>query len=116
MAPIILISLSAIALVGAFYYAAGAFINVGVGIRRVRGYVRISAVPFVPTLAGIAPCLIASLYFHWLPLWAAVSAALLPDVFYICCSILLGLRVRHGFVPKDRDSPISERNFHVPGN
>jgi hypothetical protein len=105
-APIILITLSAIAIVGAFYYAAGALINVGVGIRRLGGDVRISAVPFVPSLAGVASGLIASIYFRWLPVWAAVLIALAPDAFYIFCSIVLGLRARHGFVPRDRDRPV----------
>jgi hypothetical protein len=103
--PLILICLSAIAIVGAFYYAAGAFINVGVGIHRLGGYARVSAVPLAPSLAGVVAGLIASMYFSWLPVWAAVLIALAPDLFYICCSVVLGLRVRHGYAPRDRELP-----------
>jgi len=99
--PIILILLSAVAVVAAFYYAVGAFINVGVGIYRLSGYVRVSAVPLVPSLAGVVCGLLASLYFRWLPAWAAVLIALAPDLFYICCSSVLGLRLRRGLAPKD---------------
>ena len=111
-----LILLSAIGAVGAFYYAIGAFINVGVGIHRLGGYVRISAVPLAPSLAGVVSGLIASIYFGWLPVWVAVLIALAPDLFYICCSIVLGLRVRRGFIPKDRDPSTPARNLGVGGN
>lgn len=107
------IFLSAVGLIAAFYYVVGAFINLGVGIHRLNGYERISAVPFVPLITGMVAGLIASIYFRWVSIWLAVSLAILPDLVYILCEIILGLRVKRGFVPKDREPSIPDGELEV---
>ncbi len=113
---IVLIFLSVVGVIAAFYYVVGAFINIGVGIYRLNGYVRISAVPFVPFITGLAAGLIASIYFRWLSVWLTVLLAILPDLFYILGSIILGLRVRRGFTPKDRTPSVSDGEPRAHGN
>ncbi|MBC7798504.1 MAG: hypothetical protein H7Z37_16665 [Pyrinomonadaceae bacterium] len=97
-----------VALVATFYYVASAVVNFLTCIFMIVGYTKGgSALPFVPSVTGVVAGVIVSLYFGWLPLWLAMTLAILPDASLLFCGLLgaviLIFRMMIGLAPKDDD-------------
>jgi hypothetical protein len=91
---VVSVVLAVVLAVCGFYWAAAAFIDLAVFVRRCAGYGSMSAVPAMATLAGLPAALIIREWFGWVSSPAVYLVALGPDVLYQTGELVLWFRVR----------------------